>query len=302
MFKSVGYDLYQFIGDEVAFNEFLSRYSIDVYDITYVDGIYFYTSFVYRNLLSKENTVNYILTTGLLGMFFRNCKSIMFYLNIIMVCCIWFLLQNTTFSYEVIGNEGKLKQNIISEIEDFDLPYFSLKVSDLKQQLYAQYHQQLSWLEVYKEGSKLYVSFSEKKYVEISELYREPLYATKDAVIAFFDVQHGHKVVNIYDFVYEGSTLVEGYMLDSYGKIKDLYVKGKVYGYTWYTIESSVIRENTHDGVLFFKLLFDCRNQVSQYITSNEKIVKETILKYTREEDKVLLKVHYTLLEDITIP
>ena len=302
MFKSVGYDLYQFIGDEDAFNEFLSRYSIDVYDITYVDGIYFYTSFVYRNLLSTENTVRYIFTTGLLGMLFRNCKNIMFYLKIIMVCCIWFLLQNTTFSYEVIGNEGKLKQNIISEIEDFDLPYFSLKVNDLKQQLYTQYHQQLSWLEVYKEGSKLYVSFSEKKHVEMSELYREPLYATKDAIIALFDVQHGRKVVNIHDFVYEGSTLVEGYMLDSYGQIKDLYVKGKVYGYTWYTIESSVIHENTHDGVLFFKLLFDCRNQVSQYITCNEKIVKETILKYTREEDKVLLKVHYTLLEDITIP
>ncbi|MBQ7892163.1 MAG: sporulation protein YqfD [Erysipelotrichaceae bacterium] len=302
MFKSVGYDLYQFIGDEDAFNEFLSRYSIDVYDITYVDGIYFYTSFAYRNLLSTENTVCYVLTTGLLGMFFRNCKSIMFYLKIVMVCCIWFLLQNTTFSYEIIGNEGKLKQNIISEIEDFDLPYFSLEVNDLKQQLFTQYHQQLSWLEAYKEGSKLYVSFSEKKHVEISELYREPLYATKDAVIALFDVQHGHKVVNIHDFVYEGSTLVEGYMLDSYGQIKDLYVKGKVYGYTWYTIESSVIHENTHDGVLFFKLLFDCRNQVSQYITSNEKIVKETILKYTREEDKVLLKVHYTLLEDITIP
>ena len=47
MFKSVGYDLYQFIGDEDAFNEFFSRYSIDVYDITYVDGIYFYTSSFY---------------------------------------------------------------------------------------------------------------------------------------------------------------------------------------------------------------------------------------------------------------
>ena len=42
MFKSVGYDLYQFIGDEDAFNEFLSRYSIDVYDITYVDNFNFW--------------------------------------------------------------------------------------------------------------------------------------------------------------------------------------------------------------------------------------------------------------------
>jgi hypothetical protein len=113
MFKSVGYDLYQFIGDEDAFNEFLSRYSIEVYDITYVDGIYFYTSFIYRNILSRENVVNYILSTGLLGMLFRNCKSIMFYLKIVMICFIWFLLQNTTFSYEVIGNEGNLKQNTV---------------------------------------------------------------------------------------------------------------------------------------------------------------------------------------------
>lgn len=301
MFKSVGYDLYRYNGDLQSFNELLTRLSIDVFDITYVDAIYFYTTFVNRRCLINEDVI-YILSTGFMGIVLRNVKNVRIYLQMMFVIAIWFVLQNTMFSYEIIGNEGLLKQNILNDIQKIHFPKYSLSIDSVKQQLYNNYHPQLSWLEVYKEGSKLIVNFSEKKNVELQTLYREPIYATKDAVIAFFEVQHGHKVVKKNDFVYKGSTLVEGYMLDSYGQIKELYVKGRVYGYTWYTIESSTLSKNIHDGLIFFKLLFDCRNQISQYITSDEKIVKETILKYTREEDKILLKVHYTLLEDITIP
>lgn len=80
-------------------------------------------------------------------------------------------------------------------------------------------------------------------------------------MVVRFDVQHGEKKVKINEIVHPGDLLIDNELKDAFEVPQPLYVKGKVYGYTWYTVESSLSDAPDfplHDALAFFRLLMDC--------------------------------------------
>ena len=60
--------------------------------------------------------------------------------------------------------------------------------------------------------------------------------------------------------------------------------------------------KNIHDALVYLRLLFDCRNQISKEISDGERIESEKVLQFIHEEGKIKIKIHYTLYEDLTRP
>ena len=46
----------------------------------------------------------------------------------------------------------------------------------------------------------------------------------------------------------------------------------------------------------------DCRGQIAQQLQADEKIIKENVLLFDRNAGTITMKIHYTLLEDLTRP
>ena len=124
-------------------------------------------------------------------------------------------------------------------------------------------------------------------------------------MVVRFDVQHGEKKVKINQIVHPGDLLIDNELKDAFEVPQPLYVKGKVYGYTWYTVESSLLDAPDfplHDALAFFRLLMDCRSQIAEQLQEDEKIIKENVLLFDRNAGTITMKIHYTLLEDLTRP
>ena len=83
-------------------------------------------------------------------------------------------------------------------------------------------------------------------------------------------------------------------MFDGY----NLHVKGHVYAYTFNQYEASINNTDQDQSSAFYHLLLLIRSQ----IPTDAKISKENVLQIERTRSKIILKMHYTLLEDTFIP
>ena len=45
-----------------------------------------------------------------------------------------------------------------------------------------------------------------------------------------------------------------------------------------------------------------CRSQIAEQLQEDEKIIKENVLLFDRNAGTITMKIHYTLLEDLTRP
>ena len=98
----------------------------------------------------------------------------------------------------------------------------------------------LAWTEADRVGSHLTIRFTSRRSQETETIGDADLIAQRDGVIAGFDLSYGNKCVNINDVVKKGDVLVSSSMLDSLNREKHLLVKGRVFAYTWETVERCV--------------------------------------------------------------
>lgn len=283
------------------------REGIHLYDIQQNQmNVSFYADVIQRNRVSSAFLrAKKIKTTGMIGFCFMKMKSRLFLISCIFMILIWFFFQHLTLKYEIIGQGEDIQTLIETELEKFPLPSWSMNsnADEIQAHLQTKLMDELSWLDVYQEGSVIKLMFSRRKQTDFEIFQSVPLYATKSAIVSHFEVQHGNKLVKEHDFVQVGTLLVDSILLDSQEMTHELFVKGKVFGYTWYQIEASMSKEESiHEGLSFFRLLMECRSQIGHYLDPGEKLIKETILQFQQNEGTIQLKVHYTLLEDITLP
>lgn len=278
----------------------------ELFDVTKKEEeIHFYAAFRFRNqILSAYPNIEWRRTTGLFGFFQRNIKNPYRILSLCLSLGLWYILSNTIFEVKIIGEKQETRTQIQSKMEELGihLPMVQLQEEQLKQQLKKSLENEIAWLETKQTGSLLNIYYTPKEYANKEKLTRNALYAQKDGVIAYFDLQHGNKEVQVHQLVHKGDLLVSNILLDSKQKEEEIYVKGRVFAYTYETVEVVVEEGTTKDPFLFFRCLLQARDQISEHLKEKDRIIEENILQFEEELGKIKMVLQYQLLEDISTP
>lgn len=243
-------------------------------------------------------------TTGVLGYILRSLKMPYRIGAVLLSMGLWYFFTHTIFTVEFQGEDTSLKEKIQQKMNEMSyiLPKFQLDELRLKQDLKQQLSSQISWLEVEKNGSKLKVYYTPKKFAEENVIGNDVLVARQDGVIQRFDISHGNKVVKVNQVVHKGDVLVSNEMQDSNGITRDLQVEGRVFAYTWKDITLTIKDEGLPMFFVYFDLLMQARREVSTTFHKDDYIENENILHFLKEEGKIKMVIHYTLVQDITTP
>ncbi|MCD7840701.1 MAG: sporulation protein YqfD, partial [Erysipelotrichaceae bacterium] len=163
--------------------------------------------------------------------------------------------------------------------------------------LKQEYVDDVEYMNVYQSGSVVYVEYTKRQQESMNEDDYRNIYASKDGLIAYFDVDSGHIVVDSNDYVLKGDLLVSNEIISTSNDTKIIPVKGHVYAYTYNDYEVSIDNHNQDYGDAFYELLLKIRSQ----IPTNAVIDKENVLQMNKTSSTITLKMHYTLIEDIAV-
>ena len=276
-----------------------------IYEVRQNDTITFYASIMNRaSIVKTYPQIVHLKTTGIVGMLLRSVRSWDRLLAAAAAISLWWLLSSSIFNIEILGEGTFNRTKIYDALTSLNaVPPFLLEDKQaLKIALYEQLNREFTWVEIEQQGSRLKVRFLPKKSVEQEMLGRDELIAQKDGVIASFDLQHGEKQVQVNDVVKKGDVLVSNILVDSMNNPEEIYVKGRVFAYTWEDFTVSMNDNGMVEGIQFYQLLFKARRIVSEKLGEDERIVSENILQFYKNDDTINMDLHYTLLEDISSP
>lgn len=263
------------------------------------DKTYFYTKVMQRKkVLSCIENANYLYTTGWLGMCLRNltCKYRLISYSLCIV--LWYLFSTSIFRYEVYGNDTALNLKISDALNKYT--FTNTKNETIKQDILKSFGEKFYWFEIYRDGNVVTMYYSPTLQNHKKAETKNVLIAKKDGMIAYFDCIKGYKVKNVHDLVYKGEILVDNKMYDSYQKEVNVDVEGSVFAYTWQKVIVEIKDNKLPDAINYFSLLLEARSQINIQLNAKEKVVKENILHFDKNEGKIKLIILYTLLEDIT--
>lgn len=304
--KNVGLDKWKVQTDIQTFLSICRRNRLELYDITiHQNFIQFYASCLQRpNLYRSFENIERMTTTGMLGYLFRSLKKPSRILALILSCCLWYGLSHVVFAVEIKGEKEECRQLIKSTLKqmNYEPPFYAQNVNDIKMKLKKQLENEIAWLEISKQGSRYRITYTPKEFASISKLSHDELIAQEDGVIVRFDLQHGNKKYKVHDFVHKGDVLVSNVLDDSKGKKEEVYVKGRVFAYTWKDITVTMDRNKLPKSFNYFELLLQARGEVSKNFKKDDKIYKENILQFSNDMGKIKMVIHYTLMKDITTP
>lgn len=258
----------------------------------------------HHDILRTFEQITYIKTTGMLGFAFRQLRRPRRIACLLLTLLLWYGLAHTVFEISLYGDSEETKALIQTTLTDmgYTTPFYHQDMQELKDKVKKQLENKIAWIEVSQQGSQYQIQFTTKDFAHIETLGHEELIAQKDGVIARFDLQHGSKMVAINDFVHKGDVLVSNILVDSKNVNKEVYVKGKVYAYTWKDVHVEMDANELPQPFQYFQLLLEARREASKDLQKGESIAKENILQFQDNTGTISMDIHYTLYEDITTP
>lgn len=269
------------------------------------EGVYFYAPVSHRKAIyATFEHAELRRTTGMLGFLFRQIRRPSRILCVFVSILIWLGCTHTIFAITLKGDSDETKQLITDTLNElgYEPPFHDHDMQQMKAEVRKQLENKIAWLEVSKEGSQYHIQFTTKEFATIEALGHEELIAQKDGVIEHFELQHGNKMVQVNDFVHKGDVLVSNVLVDSKNTNKEVYVKGKVYAYTWKDVHVEMPENNLPRPFQFYQLLFEARREASKDLNQTESVHKENILQFQDNTGTISMDIHYTLIEDITTP
>lgn len=161
----------------------------------------------------------------------------------------------------------------------------------------------IEYLEIRNVGTTINVKYQKRRLSQEFPEKQSSIFAPKDAIIKSLDVESGVKMVKENDFVRKGDMLVSDTVINEYGESYFVGALAKVYAYTWYTttnfkeLEANVEYDESE---VFINLLQQSYKTINYYIyEENEYIDNQHILFFTKTPTHAILKVHYTLVENL---
>ncbi len=302
---TIGYDLYKIENSYIyLFLQYSKKKKIKILHMRSRNDMYvFYIPTYQRYLLrSFKHPLHYINTIGLF-------KYILFlsrqYLNILGLAC--FLISAIGCSYfifdiEIIGTLPKVNESMNKQLKKEDIKTFSLlknyeSLNQVLSHLKTIYKNDVEYINVYQIGSVFHVEYTKRRQEEVKKDDFRNIYALYDGMIAYSDIDSGLLKVKKNDYVKKGDLLVENTIISTSGETKIIPVKGKIFAYTFREYSASINNIKQDQADAFYHLLLMIRAK----LPTNAHIDKESVLQMTKTRSKIVLKMQYTLIEDIGI-
>lgn len=294
------------------FIERLNKNKISIFNLKEIekDTYSFYSFSKNKKNLLKFKDIYIINSFGVLNFIRKHIKRKTTLISLITSICLYLYASNRIINIEIKGNDNKLIPVIKEELNINKISLYNKKLTTYEALNYekiilSSLKKEIEWIEIRQVGVKLKVSFLKRRVAPILPSVGTSIYAQKDGMIVRFEVTSGVKMVKEFDYVKKGDLLVSDTLITSSEESKYIGAYGSVYAYTWYNVESSYAVKNNKkiDELEIYNLLLeDNRAKIDKELTGNDEfLVKEQILSFKNDNNKYRLKIHYTLLEDITL-
>lgn len=304
--KKAGLDKWKLYKNLLDVVHIAKQADIELYDLCEHQGYTIcYVPIYHRNKIYRHfEDATKLETTGMLGYLFRSLKKPARVLGMVCAMILWYGMSHMIYAIDIKGEDDESRKLVETTLQKMQVtpPFYRKDISVLKSDLKKQLENKIAWLEIEQRGSRYRISYTPKEFAHIEELSHDELIAKQDGVIQRFDVLHGNKLHKVNEFVHKGDVLVSN-VIDTSGNTKqELYVKGRVFAYTWKDVVVEMKDDKMPKGFQYFTLLFRARNEVSELMRKDDRIYSENILQFFKEVGKIKMVIHYTLIQDITTP
>ncbi len=167
-------------------------------------------------------------------------------------------LTNIIFEVEVIHNDKELRELILEELKKEGIEKYHVVVSyekkeKIKEKILSQYHDQIEWLEIERQGTRYEVKVEERKLnPEKEEETPKNLVAKKNGIIQKITATQGEILVKKDQYVKKGDLLIGGTIHNKETVVGKVRAEGSVLAETWYTVTVSLpyhYHEETKTGI-----------------------------------------------------
>lgn len=294
--------------DEVALVNKLKLLKVEICDLKKIDEYKFYfvskrkyrkiikTNFKECKIVAKKGFFNYLQAMV--------CKTT--FISVIVAGLFLYNVSNRIWEIEINGDYKEIESVLNDELNKYGVKigkYYpnNDKLKEIEGNISLYLAKDIEFLELRRNGSVINMRYQKRRKAAELPNKGNSLYATKDGMIRYFDIQNGVKVVKEYDYVRKGDLLVKDVVETSNGELIDIGTLGSVYANTFYVIDVEMSCENMDEAEVFSKMLDKAKKKISGYLSKNEKIEIERIMNYKIGNSIGKMKVYYMLLEDITI-
>ena len=300
----LGYDLYTLECDAIVevLKSFKER-KITVYRLKKIDTtVYSFYVPIYQRRMLQGFPVTLVKSIGVIHYFLLLGKNILTIIGCLSFFATILISHQFIWDVRVDGNNPETNQKIHQILEDLHIDVGNrlqsyTKLNEIYDTIKDTFKKDIDYLNIYQSGSVLMIEYTNTKSAKEKEFSFQNLYASKDSIIHKIDVSSGDIQVKEHQFVRAGQLLVANVITSTQGEIKTIPVEGKIYGYTYQTMEASIPVEELDEGEGFSYLLFSIRKQIPKI----DKIDSETVLKYDIIKSNLVLKVQYVWIEDIAV-
>jgi hypothetical protein len=208
---------------------------------------------------------------------------------------------------EIKGDYPSFEETLIKSLDDYSLSKYksfpsSNRLLEIEDELLILYYDKIEFIEIRRSGVILKVKYTKRRKTIELPIPQQSIYATKSGIIKQILVKTGVVEVNVNQYVKQGDILINDTLIDSNGNSIYLGCEGKIYAYTWYLYELEAnLNLNLSIEENYLLLMDKSREKVLLNIDGNDEYIeKENVLQFNVNASKITLKVHYTLVEDIT--
>lgn len=304
--KEIGLDEWRLYDDLLHVLQMVKIHDLELYDVsehaTYTSC--FAPVFQRHRVHSCFEKAQLVKTTGMLGYCFRCLAKPYRVVGLLCAVGVWYVLSHMVYGIEIKGSDPnctKLIQDTLVQL-GVTTPCYETTLQNIKQDLKKTLEHSIAWLEIEKIGSRYLISYTPKAFASVEELGHEELIAQQDGVIERFEVLHGNKLRKVNEFVHKGDVLVSN-VIDTHDQTKtELFVKGRVFAYTWKDVSVTMEDDGMPKSMQYFDMLLQARSEISEQMKKDDRIYHENILQFSKELGKIKMVIHYTLIQDITTP
>lgn len=294
--------------DEVSLVNKLNFFEIEIYNLKKIGKYKFYFETKRRNrnkikknfkdskLVSRKGFFNYLESMILKTTF----------ICVIVGCLFFYNVSRRIWRIDIHGDYKEIEGELYNELKKYNLnisEYYpnNERLKEIEDNISLYLSKEIEFLEIRRSGGVITLRYQKRRKAKPLPLKGNNLYASKDGMIRYFEIQSGVKQVKEYDYVRKGDLLVSEVLETSEGDLINVGTLGSVFANTFYVIDVEVQHNNEDEAVVFSKMLDKAKIKINENLSKNEKIEIERVLHYSISDSVGEMKIYYMLLEDITI-